>query len=236
MTEQSLDDVLADVETKADLEDLVGLTDIGRTIRRVQVHGKGGKAYVRLDLDNGDYIELDPLGSFSTPQKMNYELSAQGCKPALKSGGPQTVARLIHTLGEHYEASQHKDRAWELGAQYLREAVTVDVDMSEQGPRWQAFAYLDTKLAKAARNAVLVDSETGNRYVRTQWLVEYLRRNSDIGDALKLKAQLERAGWKRTGSEGRIKAIEPGFPTHSLQWAFLIVPPQWGEAGDRTEP
>lgn len=235
MTERTLDDVLADVETHGDLEALIGLK-VERTIRRVQVHGKGGKAYVRIDLDNRDYIEFDPLGSFSTPQKMNYELSAQGCKPALKAGDPQTVARLIHTLGQHYEANQHRDRAWELGAQYLQEAVTVDVDMSAQGSRWQAFAYLDTKLARAARNAVLVDSKTGNRYVRTQWLVEYLRRKSDIGDALKLKAQLERTGWKRSGSEGRIKATEPGFPTHQLQWAFLIVPPQWGESGERPEP
>ena len=57
---------------------------IPKQITRVRVHGRGGKADVRIDLDNGEWIELDPLGSYSSPAKMKFEISAQaGSKPKL---------------------------------------------------------------------------------------------------------------------------------------------------------
>ena len=30
-----------------------------KRVTRVRVHGRGGKAHVRVDLDNGEWIELD---------------------------------------------------------------------------------------------------------------------------------------------------------------------------------
>lgn len=224
---ETLEDVLTEVEKRGRLGELFDLRRVGRSVDRVQVHGRGGKAFVRIDLDNGERLEFDPFGSYSTAAKMNFEVSAQaGSKPSLKAADVQEVATLIFGLGEHYEAIETADRAWELGAEYLRAAVTCDVDMSEQASRWQAFGHLERPDVKARRDVVLVDSKTGGRYVRTQWLVEYLRGKCDTGEAGEMKKQLERLGWRKSGSEGRIKATPPtvGRP---LQWAFLIVPEGW---------
>ena len=65
------------------LAELFDLGSVRRQVTRVRVHGRGGKAWVRIDLDNGEWIELDPLGSYSSPAKMKFEISAQtGSKPS----------------------------------------------------------------------------------------------------------------------------------------------------------
>jgi hypothetical protein len=217
----------AEVGARERLAELFDLGSIGRQITRVRVHGRGGKACVRIDLDNGERIELDPLGSYSAPAKMNFEIAAQaGSRPTLKAPAVQEVVTLIFWIGEHYEAIATADRAWELGAEYLRAATTCDVDMSDQASRWAAFEYLDRPEAKGKRNVVLLDT-TGKRYVRTQWITEYLRGRSDPGEASRMKDDLERQGWKKTGTEGKIKATHPTLPRPPLIWAFLIVPEGW---------
>src|SRR5262249_24966662 len=159
---------------------------------------------VRIDLDNGSWIELDPFGAYWTPNKLNLEISAQiGAKPKFKkSDEVQELVRLIFWLCEHYEAIQVADRAWGFGAEDLRRATICDVDMDDQASRWRAFERLD---AATRHDVVLLDSKTGNRYVRTQWLVSHLRANSDPGEAGPMKAALERHGWKKSGKQGRIK-------------------------------
>jgi hypothetical protein len=223
-----LEDVLTEVESTASRErlgELLGLSEVNRTLRRVRVHGRGGRAYVRLDLDNGDRIEFDPLGSYSSPSKMNFEIASQtGARPKLKGPDVQEVVTLIYWLGEREEASQTADRAWELGAEYLREAVLCDVEMGDQASRWRAFSHLDAKGTR--RHTVLHDLKTGSRYVRTQWLMEYLRSRSDAGESAALRSELERGGWRKAGTDGRVKETAPEFGK-TLQWAFLIVPEGW---------
>jgi hypothetical protein len=77
-----------------------------------------------------------------------------------------------------------------------------------------------------SQNTVLQDVKTGKRYVRSQWLTDYLRARSDPGEAGAMKVDLERSGWAKAGTEGRIKATNPQFG-ESLTWAFLIVPKGW---------
>jgi hypothetical protein len=184
-----LDTVLSEIEAHEKLADLLDLGSVGRKIRRVQVHGRGGRAHVQIDLDNGEWIEFDPLGSYSTATKMNFEVSAQiGSRPSLKKPADvQEVATLIFWLGEHYEAIETADRAWELGADYLRAATLCEADMNDQTSRWWAFEHLDAKTTK--HDVVVVDRRTGSRYVRTQWLVEYLRGRSEPGEATPMKGR-----------------------------------------------
>src|SRR5690348_7850733 len=83
-----LDDVLTEVEATAGrrkIDSLLGLDSVGKHVARVRVYGRGGRAHVRLDLDDGEWIVLDPLGAYSSPAKMNFEIAAQaGAKPTLK--------------------------------------------------------------------------------------------------------------------------------------------------------
>jgi hypothetical protein len=234
----ALDDMLDDVEAQPVRERLEKLLDIGSIhtrIGRIRVHGRGGRAQVRIELDNGERIEFDPFGSYSSPAKMNFEVSSQvGSKPRLKKPDDvQEVARLIFWLGDHYESIATADRAWELGAEYLRAATLCDVDMSNQETRWRAFDHLRAPGTK--HDTVLLD-KGGSRYVRTQWVMEYIRARCDTGEAAAMRSELERHGWSKAGGEGRIKATHPEFP-RSLVWAFLIVPEGWedrdpDEAGD----
>lgn len=215
------------------LAKLLGLGAVGRQITRVRVHGRGGKAYVRIDLDNSEWIELDPLGSYSSPVKMKFEISAQtGAKPKLTGDDVQEIVTLIFWLGEHYETIATADRAWELGAEYLRGVTLRDVDMSDQASRWRAFEHLDRQEVRLKQNTVLHDARTGKRYVRTQWLTEYIRSRVDPGETSAMKTSLERLGWRKAGSEGKIKATHPRLPRPTLIWAFLIVPKGWEDGAE----
>jgi hypothetical protein len=101
--------------------------------------------------------------------------------------------------------------------------------MDDQASRWKAFEALERwRDARNCRDqeAVLLNAGTGGRYVRTQWFTEYLRGRSNPGETAALMTELERLGSSKAGSEGRIKATEPGFGRTS-QWAFLIVPNGW---------
>jgi hypothetical protein len=226
-------DPLSDVESapaRERLAELLDLDAVRRTVKRVRVHGRGGHAHVRIDLDNGDRIVLDPVGAYSAPARMNFEISTQvGSKPALKKPADvQELATLIFWLAEQHAASEAADVAWELGAEYLRGAVLCDVVMSDQTSRWAAFEHLHK--GTTSHSTVLLDARTGGRYVRAQWLTEFLRPRCDAGEVGLMKAALERLGWGKAGQEGRIKATHPKFP-RTLQWSFLIVPDGW-EHGD----
>ena len=222
-----LDDALNAVSSLARLDELWALDtlDPRKRVTRVRVHGRGGKAHVSVDLDNGEWIEFDPLGSYSSPARMNFEIAAQtGAKPKLKAPDVQEVVTLLYWLGDHRELVETADRAWELGAEYLREATLCDVHMGDQESRWHAFSQINGRSDR--HDTVLHDVDTGSRYVRTQWFTDYLRARSDVGEAAKMRAELERRGWKKAGNEGRVKATDPSFP-RTLQWAFLIVPRDW---------
>ena len=151
---------------------------------------------------------LDPLGSSSSPAKLGLELASQaGATPTLKAPDVQKAAKLFYLLGDHREAGEIADRAWELGAEYLRTAVIADVVMADQESRWKAFVALDTRTGPD--DLVLVDSKTGTRYVRTQWFTDYLRMRCAPGEPAALVTTLERLGWTKAGTEGRSKQPTP---------------------------
>jgi Bifunctional DNA primase/polymerase, N-terminal/Primase C terminal 1 (PriCT-1) len=215
------DDAVGSLER---LNELLGLAEVDKRVDWVRVYGRGGKARVCLHLDNGSQIVLDPLGPFSSPVKMNFEITAQaGATPTLKAPGVQEVVKLFYLLAEHHQRGELADLAWEHGAEYLRNAAIAEVDMHNQASRWEAFAALESS---TRTDIVLHDSKTGVRYVRTEWFKAYLRVRSGPGEPAALIAELESLGWDKAGTEGRIKATRPRFGT-TLQWAFLKVPKGW---------
>ena len=88
-----------------------------------------------------------------------------------------------------------------------------------------------TAHALAAGSTVLVDRE-GTRYVRTGWFRSYVRREvGGLYSPAALAAQMERVGWRRPGSQGRVEATSPS-DGRSLVWTFYTVPGRLG-AGER---
>ena len=210
-----------------ELSTRLGLTSVGKQVVAVRVFGRGAKAYVSLLLHNGEKVILDPLGHSSTPGKLTLELAAQaGATPSLKMPDVAAMVRLFYLLGEHHEALGVEERAWDLAAQYLRDAVIADVVMSDQSSRWDAFCALQRYDRDPRIDVVLLDGETNVRYVRIQWLGEYLRVRTAPSESTAMLTALERLGWSKAGSEGRIKATQPKIGG-TLQWAFYSVPAGW---------
>jgi len=215
-----------------ELSELLGLSGskgINRRIDKVKVWGKSTRAHVRIELDDGSWITLDPIGAFTSPTKLCAELAMQaGATPLLKVPQLMKVLQLFSRLGDHYESVEVADRAWDLAADYLRHAAAGLVNMEDQASRWAAFCDLKRLDQTQGRTAdiVLVDGETGLRYVRISWLADYLRQRTAPGEAAQMMSALEQSGWEKSGREGRIKATQPGFD-NELVWAFYRVPPGW---------
>jgi hypothetical protein len=108
--------------------------------------------------------------------------------------------------------------------------------MSNRDARWAAFSELDridprtvaweeaTSLAHAS--VVLVHTD-GSRFVRTGWFFDYVRaQDLSAGGNADIAIRMERVGWQRRGTHGRIKATRKGFPGQ-LAWSFFEVPAGW---------
>lgn len=218
-----------EAEAEAKLDDLADLFNLGairERIARVEVYGRGTGGGAYLHLEGGSVIEFDPLRSVGSAAKMSQELATQaGVSATLKAVDVTKAFALIYWLGEHHKTTRMADMAWELGADYLRTAAEAEVDMGDQMERWRAFSYLSES---GSSDVVLLDRKAGRRYVRTKPFVGYLRANSAPGEHVEHLAALERDGWTRSGTLGRIKATQPGG-RRTLAWAFHIVPVGWGD-------
>ncbi len=78
-------------------------------------------------------------------------------------------------------------------------------------------------------NVLLVDSN-GARLVRCGWFLAYVRESTYISPR-ELAHRMERVGWTRRGTTGRIKASAPKREA-TLAWSFYIVAGDWGESDD----
>lgn len=168
------------VATLETLTELLGLQQVGKRIDHVRVFGRGSRAHVYLRLDDGNQIVLDPLGAACTPPKLAIELASQaGATPTFKPVDVTRAVAMIYDLGDHHAAAEIGDRAFELGAAYLRDAAEGSFQNSDQAARWKAFEGLrahERHRTPTSSDIVLTDSTTGIRYVRAQWFAEYLRR------------------------------------------------------------
>jgi hypothetical protein len=222
------------IATTEELTALLALDAIGKRIDTVKVFGRGSRAAARILLDNGERIVLDPLGAFSAGIKMTVELALQvGASPALKVPEVTRIMVLLYHLADHVQELEDEDRAWDHGVSYLRAAPVEGVRMGDQASRWEAFSLLASQTPQppsaAARGLVLVDVDTGDRYVRAQWFGLHVREVAGVGDADKALRLMPALGWVKPGSEGRVKATRPGF-RDTLQWAFFVVPTGWEDA------
>jgi hypothetical protein len=62
--------------------------------------------------------------------------------------------------------------------------------------------------------------------VRVSWFTAYCKAVTLPGSADDIVRRMLSLGWGQQGTEGRIKATEPGG-TRTLQWAFFTVPQGW---------
>jgi hypothetical protein len=218
------------------LTGLLGLDTISKRIDTIRIYGRGSDAAAYIGLDDETRIVLDPIGRFTTAAKLTAELALQaGASPPLKAGDVTRALVLLHDLGDHTSAVDINDRALDMATGYLHATPIHAVRMDDTGERWQAFCELGrcdptaepgSAMDLARRSLVLEDPVTGVRYVRAEWFGGYVKRLTGAGEERAVLRTMTHLGWVKPGTEGRIKATQPGFGA-TRQWAFFEVPKGW---------
>lgn len=210
------------VATTDQLTELLGLDEVGKRIDVVKTFGRGSTAIVHVELDDGERLVFDPIGKFTTVNKLVSELAlTTGARPRLKADQIVEALVLIKKLGQHHVNVEIEDRAGGLGADYLSVATVADVDMNDQASRWEAFARLERAKDE---HVVLWDQASGIRYVKISSFESYVRGRVGVADPI--VREMLTLGWHKRGAEGKIKATNPEFEA-TLSFRFFEVPEGW---------
>jgi hypothetical protein len=110
---------------------------------------------------------------------------------------------------------------------YLQKATrTVTVDVNDRHQRWGAFLEL---CGPAGREMVIAHLD-GTRWVRPQWFYDFARAcDRNAGGNAQIATRMERVGWLRRGSRGRVKATDPSGRRAPIIHSFFDVPAGWEE-------
>jgi hypothetical protein len=201
------------------------------------VFGRGPAASVDVRLDDDSKITFDRFSDVAKPGVLSgYLVTTVGVFRTFKGAEAGAVAGAIHRLAQHHANEGEDDVTKDLTEEFLRLAPSHDVDMRDQGDRWRAFSMIaeQEKLhvnpedrsahAIASRSTVLVDVNSGKRYVRASWFASYVRAEAGPAHASgRLAIAVQRVGWTRPNSQGRIKATNP-TDRRTLSWCFHVVP------------
>lgn len=215
---------------------LLDLSKVGLSVRGARVVGRGSGASADLHLSDGTEINFPTLRDAANATRLAVEIAAcTGATPRLKAPQAIQVVALIRALAEHQHVLTVDDLSIEWGLAFLQAADVLDIDLSDQGHRWDAFSRLEAidpltrwrsdgiSIAKAS--LILRDTD-GVRLVRAGWFRAHVRADDHQASPQEIAHRMERVGWRRPGRTGRIKATQPGF-NGTLAWSFYAVPPAW---------
>jgi hypothetical protein len=253
---EHLRDLRANVTgSKRPAEKLTKLLALNRVEQRVtgaRVVGTGGTATVYLYVTETDgpgrqELVFDRLRDISKPQTLLTELAAcTGARPKLDQAKCIDAIALIRELAEHEltTTTDAQSRSW--GLTFLQSAQTIDLDFTDQGAKWAAFAeQLEPRNPWAtareqgitvAAASVVLRHLSGTRYVMADWFRTHVRMDHPAVSFEEIRNRMRRVGWTHPGSEGRIKATKPDsrFPA-TLVYAFWVVAPDWEDDCEATE-
>lgn len=231
--QRSLPDPIAAAEA---LTALLDLGSVGLSIRGARIVGRGSKASADLHLSDGSTVLFEALRDVANPTRLAVEIAAcTGATPRLKAPQAVQAVALLRALAEHQEVVTADQIAVEWGGSFLQAAELLDVDLSDQAQRWDAFKRLEAidpilrwrqeGLAVAKGSLVLRDHD-GVRLIRTGWFRAHVRSDDHLASPQEIAHRMQRVGWKRPGGSGRIKATRPGNAGH-LAWSFYAIPADW---------
>ncbi len=218
------------------LADLLGLRDVGLSIRGARIVGRGARASADIFLSDDSVMTFETLRDVGTVNRLALEVAAcTGALPKLKAPQALRAVALLRALAEHQETFSDDQIAREWGTSYLQAATTDDVDLEDQADRWRAFsslAHVDPVTARwrgespsiAAASIVLV-ARNGARLVRCRWYRAHVRAEENVS-ATEVAQRMLRVGWQRRGTTGRIKASRGSQPGQ-LAWSFYEVAAGW---------
>lgn len=230
---------LGAVAAAEQLTALLDLASAGPSVRGARVVGRGSRASVDLRLSDGTTVEFEKVADLGNAGRLALEIAAcTGVTPKLKAPQALRAVALVRALAEHEEVYTADQITAEWGTSFLQAADTLTVDMADQVQRWAAFARLrDLDPEQAQRTSgtsiagasVVLEHHDGTQFVRCGWMRSHVRQEDGSVSQIEIAHRLQRVGWTRRGSTGRIKASRPGS-TDALGWTFYEVPAGWEQA------
>jgi hypothetical protein len=222
----------------------LGLSEAGLQVVGAEVFGRGPNASVDLRLSDGASLTFERFADVAKPAALSaYLVTVTGVYRAFKGPDAGVIAAAIHRLANHHAEASADEAAREWGAEYLRVAPVLTVDLNDQEERWRAFASLArlnpttdagedrSAQALAAASTVLCDSGTDKRLVRAGWFQSYVKREvGGLYSPAALVVQMQRVGWQRQNAQGRVKAT-CSTDGRELAWSFYVVPAGWEQEG-----
>lgn len=213
------------------LETLLGLDAVGVSVTSATIIGQGARACACIRLSNGETMEFDSLRDLAKPILLRAELAACAGATSVRITQDRALAviALLRDIARRERTATDDDHARDWGESFLQIARGWPVDLSDQASRWNAFAdlrSLDEARAQGGGSlAVLIDRD-GSRLIRSGHFYSYVRSREGGLSESRIAQRMQRVGWVKRGSTGRIKATRPGLPG-VLGWNFLIAPPGW---------
>jgi hypothetical protein len=222
------------------LTDMLELPSVGLSVKGVRIVGRGSAASADILLSDGRTITFEKFSNVGKPSSLRIEVATTtGATSKLTQDQALQVIAWMRIAAEHIETSTIDDIARDWGTSFLAAAEPIDVDMNDQAERWGAFQFLvDHDPVSIARNGgcsiakvsrVLIGHD-GRRYVRTAWMRAYVRSEDASMSPAAIANAMQRVGWHRPGSKGRIIARRPEF-SDAVWLAFYIVPANWEYEG-----
>jgi hypothetical protein len=220
------DEITAKDRSCRDLEAIYGLDTLDLRITSARIVGHGSRASADIYLNDGSSITFEALGNACRPSSLLSELATSvGATPALKQHDCLRAVSLLRLVAQHEVTFSEDEIARDWGTSYLQSAQILDVDMSNQAERWGAFVALNRRDPAALGCQVLRHTD-GTRYVRCGWFRDAIRSQEGNLSSHALAMRMERVGWQRPGTKGRVKATCPNRNDY-LQWTFYLVPLGW---------
>ena len=218
---------------------MLDLPSVGLAIRGARIVGRGSRASADLYLSDGSEITFETLRDFANPTRLTLEIVAcTGARPALKLPQAMAAVALLRVIAEHQETMTTDQLSNEWGTSYLQSVATRAVDMNDQAARWEAFCALERidpvamahreGISVATASLVLVHTD-GTRLVRCKWFRAYAKSEDASVSPQEIAHRMQRVGWHRRGTEGKVKATRPGIQGSPLIWSFYSVPKGWEE-------
>lgn len=224
-----------------ELTAILDLASVGLTIRGGRIVGNGSSATADLYLSDGTTIEFESLRQVANPKLLTVEIAAcVGATPTIK--GPQAIRAvvLLRALSDHQRTTSEDDDATGWGLEFLQAADVLDIDMSDQAQRWEAFSRLEridpdarhhADSITVAKASLVLRHHDGVRYVRTGWFRAHVRSGDHTVSPQQIRVRMQRVGWEIPGNFGKVKAARPGFK-QQLVWPFYRVPATWENHDD----
>jgi hypothetical protein len=238
-----LEDDRKAAKARDELTALLKLDRAGCRIVGARVVGQGSEAsadlYVVDSAGQRSEITFRSRRDVANAQRLNVEMSCFDVVAGLKAADAIQANVLLGRIATHETTATEDDVAADWGIAFLREADTLDVDLTDQTERWAAFSRLtsmnpwaDVHHGGTLAGASLVLRHTsGVRWVRTSWFYGHVRsREAGALGATEVIGRMARVGWTRRNGSGRVKATHPTDPSRTpIFHRFYLVPAGWEE-------